>query len=93
MKKVFRFKNGKTFDQHAKKSSIYAGTGKRNYAWRKFGGKWFDRDNFSYSKRNLGARLESLRRSGKKFRTVTKGKWTTVYTRPKNATLKEIKKR
>lgn len=72
-----------TFDQMAKRRSINQGDGTRNTSFKKFGGKWYQRDNFQYR----SDKIENVKKKARKtssIRTVKDGKWTSVYRRPKN---------
>ena len=76
-------KTKETFDQKAKRLSINKGDGTRNTSWKKFNGKWYQRDNFQYRK----DKIESAKKKAKEnnlVRTVKDGKWTSIYRRPKN---------
>jgi hypothetical protein len=71
-----------TFDQKGERLSINKGDGTKNTSWKKFGGKWYLRDNFQYRKDKIDAKKSSAKKDNL-VRTVKDGKWTSLYRRPK----------
>ena len=79
-------RKGESFDATAERMSIltnYKGEKRKNKSWKKFNGKWFQRDNFLYRVDKIDYEKRKAQQAGNRVRVIKVGKWFSLFRRPK----------